>query len=139
LLRIVLQSPDFRALLPGSSPLRSRRWLDRRSARSSPGFRFLFRVSPSARVSMSPKAHLPPPSSFAHPRAAPECHSTTHVLLGVCPRWSWPRPRRDRAYPLEVCLPRRRPLLFRRPPVLAHCFASGPGRVAAASGTLFGQ
>jgi hypothetical protein len=73
--------PDFRALLPGASPLHPRRWLDRRGARCSPGLWFLSRAFPLASLRrclhhrLLPRARVPRPPGAETPEGRAPCSS----------------------------------------------------------------
>jgi hypothetical protein len=74
--------PDFRALLPGASPLPLHRGLDRRRARCSPGF---LASSPGFSPTLRPAVYPPPdpPPSFWSRSQTPERPRADTRLPGV--------------------------------------------------------
>jgi hypothetical protein len=71
--------PDFRALLPGSSPLPLHRGLDRRRARCSPGFSASSPgLSPTSRPAVYPPPD-PPPSFWSQQQVPEHPHAVTRL------------------------------------------------------------
>jgi len=130
----LLRWPDFKALLPGQRPLRTRWRLDLRVARCSPGLR-----SPPGSVPTRPRTtKVLLPRAFARSargrdrsRRVHEASPAPRSLYGQevsRPRTELALPIRERYNPHGVRLPHRRPQRFTGRPVLAHGFTSGAPR-----------